>query len=117
MCDDRRIRDAQVGAAVMNKMWIRAKICETISDFNSENIDLSYSQLISQFDSSCHKDVVEVLAIMYDENHIWSTVGVVKWNHCSPKKAPVDISQLTSLCRMIATYAEVSWQPGVSCHE
>lgn len=88
-----------------NKLWIRAKICETLM----EQGEIHYRKLFTLLDPSCHKDAIEVLAVMYDENHIWSTHGIVKWNHCEEKKASVDISELTTTCQMIANYAKVKW--------
>lgn len=89
----------------MNKMWIKAKICEILR----EQGEIHYHELFTHLDSSCHKDAIEVLARMYDENHIWSSCGVVKWNHCEEKKASVDISELTTMCQMIANYAGIKW--------
>ncbi len=106
MCDDRRIRDDQVGYAAiqeqpMNKMWIRARICEILMDRS----EIHYVELLTYFDSSCHKAVIVVLAEMYHENRIWSTAGVARWD---TRDGKFSNGTVTFLCQMIAGYAKVS---------
>ena len=87
----------------MNKMWIKARICEILMDQAS----IHYANLMKEFDPSCHKTVILVLAEMYHGHHIWSTTGMIRWDTRNAKHSN---GSVMFLCGMIANYAGVEWE-------
>lgn len=85
-----------------NRLWIRAKICEILMG----QTNIHYTDLMKEFDSSCLKVVILVLAEMYYEHHIWSNGGIVTWR---PPGKEDGILEIEELCEMIAGYATTEW--------
>lgn len=67
--------------------------------------NIHYTDLMKEFDSSCLKVVILVLAEMYLEKHIWSQGGIVKWN----RGQLACTMEIEELCEMIAGYATIEW--------
>lgn len=82
----------------MNEMWIKAKICEILMEWEKTHC----ATLIARFDPSCRKSAIEVLARMYFENHIWSSVGLIRWNRDEHKGPCLDTME--TLRSMITRY-------------
>lgn len=74
--------------------------------------EIHYASLVSflvnhpTYPPSCQKDVIEVLAEMYYEHHIWSNGGIVTWR---PPGKEDGILEIEELCEMIAGYATIEW--------
>lgn len=77
----------------MNELWIRAKICEILMERDRTH----YSELVVQFHSSWRKNVIEVLVMMYFENHITSSAGLIEWREDNGYKCLGSIEYLRDM--------------------